>query len=156
MRRVTISRAAAYDAARSAPRACVVAMRRALDRGVVHLAATRETRRRALGAVGRILWRFSLIRVRELPDPIIDRIVMREIRLLCAEPRLERPWVRDIVALAQGRPGLATAMGRFAAEWWRTHEYWPIPAFAFAAIREEVIIRSLRPVARGVHKPLCP
>lgn len=122
-------------------------MRRALDRGVVHLGATRAGSKRGLGAVGRILWRFSGIRVRELPDPVLGRIVMRELRQSEADIDPERPWLREIVAFARGRPGFATAMARFAVDWHRRHRYLPMPALAFAATREDATIRSLRSVA---------
>jgi hypothetical protein len=117
-------------------------MRRALDHGAVHLVATRDIRRRALGAVGRILWRFSMVRVRELPDAIINRVVMREIQRSSLEADLERSWMREVVILARGRPGFAAAMGRFAVEWRSAHGYWPIPGFAFAATRGEAVIGS--------------
>lgn len=68
-------------------------MRRALDHGVVHLGATRAASRRALGAVGRILWRFSMIRVRELPDPVVARIVARELHRAIADLDPERRWL---------------------------------------------------------------
>jgi hypothetical protein len=101
------------------PRACQ--MRRALDHGIVHLAASRVSQGPELGAVGRVLWRFSIVRVRELPDGIIRGILLRELRAgddsLCPQ----KVWVNDLVRLAAGRPGFAIAMGRFAAEWHRRH-----------------------------------
>lgn len=118
-------------------------MRRALDRGVVYLAASRVARGRQLGAVGRIMWRFSTVRVRELPDPIMRRIVTGEMRG-AVETKLQNPWVHEVVALARGRPGFATAMARFAVEWKRQHGYSPMPALAFAATRGDVAIRTLR------------
>ena len=126
-------------------------MRRALDRGVVHLAASRVARGRELGSVGRIMWRFSTVRVRELPDPFIRRIVAGEVGEADGAG-VRRAWVHEIAALSQGRPGFATAMGRFAAEWNRQHGYLPMPALAFAATREDATIRTLRPVAQGPRR----
>lgn len=116
-------------------------MRRALDRGTIYLGATRATNRKALGAVGRILWRFSMIRVRELPDSILGRIVTIEVRR--SIPDFERAWVRDLVALAKGRPGFAVTMARFAIQWHRRHGYLPMASLVFAATREDAAIRSL-------------
>ena len=120
-------------------------MRRALDRGAVYLGAARVARGRELGAVGRILWRFSLVRVRVLPDAVLGRVVLRELEgrgSVAAEAGAG--WVREIVALARGRPGFAVAMARFAADWRRAHGYLAAPAFAFAAVREDAVIRALR------------
>ena len=123
-------------------------MRRALDRGVVHLAASRVARGRELGSVGRIMWRFSTVRVRELPDSVIRRIVATEVRATGGGgPDEDIGWMREIASLARGRPGFAAAMGRFAVEWRRLHGYLPMPALAFAATREDATIRRLQPAA---------
>lgn len=121
-------------------------MRRALDRGAVYLGATRATSRRALGAVGRILWRFSMIRVRELPDPILGRIVTQQLRRAIPAVDVDRTWLHEVVTLTKGRPGFATVMARFAVEWHRRHGYLP-PALMFVATREDAAIRMLQPIA---------
>lgn len=118
-------------------------IRRALDHGVVHLAASRVSRGRQLGSVGRIMWRFSTVRVRELSDAVIRRIVT-DVVSSPKEASIESSWIHEIAALARGRPGFATAMGRFAIEWRRQHGYLPMPALAFAASREDAAIRGLR------------
>jgi hypothetical protein len=124
-------------------------MRRALDRGAVYLGAARVARGRALGAVGRIMWRFSTVRVRELPDPIIQRIVTREVRGRGeADAKPETAWLHEVATLARGRPGFATDMARFAAGWKRQRGYLPMPALAFAATRQDATIRTLRPLER--------
>ena len=117
-------------------------IRRALDRGVPHVAASRVPSGRQLGAVGRILWRFSTVRVRELPDAIIRRILVHELQDVRCAPR--REWFREVAELSQGRPGFATSMGRLAAEWTRTHGDLPTPPFVYAAVREDDAIRALR------------
>ena len=117
-------------------------MRRALDRGAVFLGASRVPHGRQLGSVGRILWRFSLVRVRELADPILRRVVIREIGL--AEHSADDGWLREVVTLSRGRPGFASAMGRFANAWKEAHGYLPLPALAFAVIREETASEALR------------
>lgn len=118
-------------------------IRRALDHGAVYVGATRAPSGRALGAVGRILWRFSMIRVRELPDPLLSRIVVRDCRRAVDEEP-EAVWIREVVSLARGRPGFASAMVRFAADWHHRRGYWPLAALAFAATREESTIGALR------------
>ena len=117
-------------------------MRRALDRGAVFLAASRVPHGRQLGAVGRILWRFSLVRVRELPDAVMRRIVTRELGK--ADRDADDAWRRQIVALSRGRPGFAIAMGRFARDWHAARGYLPLAALAFAATREDTVIHALR------------
>ena len=117
-------------------------MRRALDRGAVYLAASRASSRRALGAVGRILWRFLMIRVRELPDSAIRRIIACECHH--SVDRAPEAWIREAAPLARGRPGFAIAMARFATEWHRRRGDYPLPALAFVAAREDVAIGLLR------------
>ena len=56
-------------------------------------------------------------------------------------------WTREIAALARGRPGLAAAMARFAADWRRAHGYWPMPPFVLAVVREETVVRALQAAA---------
>jgi hypothetical protein len=110
----------------------------------VYLGAARVAERRELGAVGRILWRFSMLRVRELSDAVLRRIVARELGLGDQALLRERGWVAETVRLAHGRPGFATAMSRCAVEWRSRRGYLPLPAFAFAAMREDAVIRTLQ------------
>jgi hypothetical protein len=127
-------------------------IRRALDRGVLHLAAARIPQGRGLGAVGRILWRFSTVRVRELPASLIRRIVMRELDAVAQS--VDRRWANEVAALAEGRPGFAIEMGRRAAEWMRRHGGdLPIPSFLFATIREEQAIHTLRTGNEAERRP---
>jgi hypothetical protein len=126
-------------------------IRRALDHGIVHLGASRVSRGRQMGSVGRIMWRFTTVRVRELPDVVIRRIVTDAVRVP-DQGRIDSSWIQEIAALARGRPGFATAMGRFAIEWWRQHGYLPMPALAFAASREDTTIRALRDGAANVRR----
>lgn len=123
-------------------------IRRALDRGVVHLAAARTMNKPVLGAVACILWRFSAVRVRELPSRVIGRIVAREIRRQDAHVAVERRWLREVVALSSGRPGFAMAMARFAVDWHRRRGCLPMPALAFMATREDVMCRSFEDAGR--------
>ena len=124
----------------SAQKACDI--RRALDRGAVFLGASRVSHGRQLGSVGRILWRFALVRVRELQDPTLRHIVASKVGV--SEDETNRAWLGEIVTLARGRPGFATAMGQFAKEWRDARGYLPLPALAFAATREDTAIRALR------------
>lgn len=118
-------------------------IRRALDRGAVYVGATRVTTRRALGAVGRILWRFVIVRVRELPDSVVVRLVAWECQRAAGRAP-ETRWIREIARLSRGRPGYAIAMARFAAEWQSRSGSWPLPAFALAATREEAAVVALQ------------
>jgi hypothetical protein len=113
-----------------------------MDHGVVYLAASRVAHGRPLGAVGRILWRFSLLRVRELSVGDLRAIVVAEIGDSGSgqEEPFER-WVQEIVGLSKGRPGYAVMMARVAAEWRQRRGYLPLPAFAFAAARERSVLR---------------
>ena len=124
----------------SRQRACE--FRRALDRGSVILAAARTLERHQLGAVGRILWRFTIVRVRPLSPHALRRILLDELGSFGHDA--EAGWIRDIVALAQGRPGFASAMGRFAQIWRNQHGYLPMPEFAFATVREGAVLRALQ------------
>jgi hypothetical protein len=127
-------------------------MRRALDYGAVYLAASRAASRRALGAVGRILWRFSMVRVRELPDAVVSRIIAREFRHTVVRAP-EAIWIRKAASLARGRPGFAIAMARFATEWHRRRGYYPLPALAFVAAREDATIRWLPRIGASPRMP---
>lgn len=120
-------------------------IRRALDRGTVYLGAARAATRHDLGAVGRILWRFSLVRVRELSDGVLRHLVAHELGVSeASDLGRDRGWVSATVTLAKGRPGFATAITRFAVEWRSRHGYLPAPAFAFAAIGEDAALRILQ------------
>lgn len=119
-------------------------MRRALDHGGVFLCASRVLRGRELGSVGRILRRFSPIRIRELPDSILRHLVVREME---AALGVDDAWLREVASLARGRPGFAIAMGRFAKGWATTHGYLPLPSLVFAVVREDAAIRGLKSIA---------
>lgn len=119
-------------------------IRRELDRGAVYLGAASAASGPALGAVGRILWRVSIVRVRELPSAVLCRIVTRELCRLDGATEPDTTWVHAVTGLARGRPGFATAMARFAAEWRRGHGYLPLPELAFAAVREDAITRTTK------------
>jgi hypothetical protein len=127
-------------------------MRRALDRSAVYLAASRAPSTRAVGAVGRILWRFSMVRVRELPDSVVRSIIAREFRRT-VDRAPEATWIRQAASLACGRPGFAIAMARFATDWHRRRGDYPVPALAFVAAREDVAIGLLRRRAASPRTP---
>lgn len=116
-------------------------LRRAFDRGAIVVAASCSSQRRDIGAVGRILWRFTRVRVRELADAALRCVLLDELGPFGHD--VDIAWVREVVALAHGRPGYVKAMGQVARVWKDHHGYLPLPAFAFARIREEAALRTL-------------
>lgn len=128
-------------------------IRRALDRGAVYLGAARVSHGRDLGAVGRILWRFRLLRVRELPTTVLIRILASELTggvELTADG--DPAWAHQAAQLAAGRPGFAVAMAQFARVWRHEYGYLPLPGMAFAASREEAVIRALSHHVPGAQR----
>ncbi len=86
-------------------------LRRSLDRGAVCLAAAAAPDRRVIGAVGRILWRFTTVRVPPLPPAAIRTIIAERLHADGWDVRhLDRQWVRKALAEARGRPGYAVAI----------------------------------------------
>lgn len=91
-------------------------VRRAIERRVVHVAATRTLDRRHLGAVGRIAFWFSTIRVPPLPVRWIRRLVEAEAsRLALGDGALSTRWIEDVVHLSHGCPGIGLEIVRAAA-----------------------------------------
>jgi hypothetical protein len=107
-------------------------VRRAMDRGVVFIAATRSLDRRRLGCVGRIAFRFSTLRV----PPLSNAWMRRLVRHICATEsipvRVVTPeWIKKVVQLARGRPGVALAIVNEASREWTRTARLPAPAAAY-------------------------
>jgi energy-coupling factor transporter ATP-binding protein EcfA2 len=91
-------------------------LRRLLDRGAVCLAAASARDSRLIGAVGRILWRFTTVRIPPLPPAAIQTIIAERLQSDGWDLRhLDRQWVRKALAEARGRPGYALAIATRAA-----------------------------------------
>ncbi len=104
-------------------------IRRAIDGGVVHLAATRSLDRRHLGAVRRIAFWFTVVRVPPLSTRAMRRVVVRECRAAgLPVDLLPLSWLEGIVRLARGRPALGVAMARAAARRHAVRGVLPSPA----------------------------
>ena len=125
-------------------------IRRALNRGAVYLAATRTTPGPSLGAVGRILGRFTLVRVRELPTAVIRDIIVRA--LTQPTPPFDLAWIAEMATLARGRPGVAVSMADFVNDWQKQRGYLPLPPLAYAAARGNAAIASLVSSRRMVSR----
>jgi hypothetical protein len=112
------------------------AIRRALTRRTLHLAAARSLDRRRLGAVRRIAFWFTVVPVPPLPPRWIARLALTRWR---AGPLgvADCPdgWVQGVVCLARGRPGLALEIVRSAELASAERGTVPSPAAAFIAAR---------------------
>jgi hypothetical protein len=91
-------------------------IRLVMDRGRQCLAAARSLDRQLLGAVRRIAWRFTTVRV----PPLSDRWMRHVVTDACARAHLPTdatagPWTGSVVRQSHGRPGLALAIVREAA-----------------------------------------
>ncbi|MDE3151233.1 MAG: ATP-binding protein [Gemmatimonadota bacterium] len=92
-------------------------IRRAMDRGVQCVAATRTVNRAEMGAVRRLAFRFTTVRV----PPLTARWVRRILATEYAEQGwgtngVPSVWTEETVRLVDGLPGLAVAVVRAAAE----------------------------------------
>jgi hypothetical protein len=104
-------------------------IRRAIDRGVVHFAAARSLDRRHLGAVRRIAFWFTTVRVPPLSARAMRRLVGRECRAAGIPAEALGPvWMAGVVRLARGRPAFGITMARAAARMYLARGALPSPA----------------------------
>lgn len=107
-------------------------IRRAMNRGTICLAATRSLERAELGCVGRIFWRFNMVRVPPLSTAWIRRLILRECQTLGVPAQLvTAEWLRRAIELAHGRPGVALTIVRAAARMQRGTSPLAVPAAAY-------------------------
>jgi ABC-type glutathione transport system ATPase component len=136
-------------AAITSPRAC--ALRRALNRGAVVLAAARSTERRDMGHVGRIFWRFRMVRVRALSGRDIARILQRTLARGETAVPVGRKWIAEAVDVSAGLPGRAVALAAASAARWQERRAMVSPRFALVIARQDEIVHSLQVATRGAR-----
>jgi len=82
-----------------------------LDQGRVAVATSRTRRRSDIGAVGRVLWRFTPVRVEPLSRAWIRQILWDILGLaLHRSQALPSSWWSQAIAASRGRPGYAAAI----------------------------------------------
>lgn len=124
---------------------------RGMDRGTSYLAAARSLDRHYLGAVRRIAWRFTSVRIPPLPDRCMKQLIEREWTARC--PMAEVPsaaWIRTFLRLADGRPGFAIAMIQLIAQRHEATGTLPSPALAYTvALIRNADLSSRRALENG-------
>lgn len=106
-------------------------IRRAMDRGVTVVAAARTLNRASVGQVGRIVWRFTTIRVPPLSDTLMRRVIADD----CVTKRIPAAlitskWIRHVAKIARGRPGIGLTIVSHAAAMCDGRRL-PVPAAAY-------------------------
>jgi hypothetical protein len=106
-------------------------IRRAMDRGMAAFGAARTLNRADLGQVGRIMWRFTTLRVPPLPTASMRRLIEDA----CAVQRIPADlitskWIREVATVARGRPGVGRTIVHHAAAM-REERRLPAPAAAY-------------------------
>jgi hypothetical protein len=124
------------------------ALRRAMDRGLVLLAAARTLDRGELGCVGRVLWRFRVVRVRPLAASSVARLVRLALgRHGEAGLPMPRDWIAHAVDAASGMPGRALAIVDVACARWRERRQVLPPRLALVIAMQNALIGSETPQA---------
>jgi hypothetical protein len=94
-------------------------IRRRMDKGASVLAASRTLERRSLGAVGRILWRFDVVRVRPLSTTEMTQLIVARFGAAARSARGLDAWARDVSRASRGLPGWGRAFGDAGLSYWR-------------------------------------
>jgi hypothetical protein len=102
-------------------------LRRRLDRNGVIVGAARDLDRGTLGAVGRILWRFDIRRVRPLSAVDIRALLRRELTERQPEMSIPKEWLRELGHRTKGLPGRAIALASATAAYWDRRHALPTP-----------------------------
>jgi hypothetical protein len=124
------------------------ALRRAMDRGLVLLAAARTLDRGELGCVGRVLWRFRVVRVRPLAASSVARLVRLALgRHAEAGLPVPRNWIAHAVDAACGVPGRAQAIVDVASARWHERQQLLPPRLALVIAMQNAFIGSGTPQA---------
>lgn len=119
-------------------------IRRILERGTQCIAATRSLDRAEMGAVRRIAFRFTTVRIPPLSAHWIKRLLRSAYEQHLADMIVTSEWTDAVVQLAQGRPGVALAIVRAARRWCDQRGVLPSPATAHieASIRRVELHRT--------------
>ncbi len=94
-------------------------LRRHLDAGVVMIGAARTLDRRQMGAVGRIAWRFRVVRVPPLTNTDMGEVIRRTLTADISAGAHADAWVRDLARCAGGLPGYGRALAEAGVSYWR-------------------------------------
>ena len=122
------------------------AIRLAMDRGGQWVAASRTANRAEMGAVRRLAFRFSTVRVPPLSAHWIRRVLADAYAQFGLDAdAVTAAWTADAVRLSRGLPGLAIAIVESAAEERRRVGHLPLPQAAYVLTRmRRVELHSVR------------
>jgi hypothetical protein len=90
-----------------------------LDHGATIVAAAETLDRRRLGTVGRILWRFQVVRVPPLPRAAMTLVIRRALPAAIAEMAGADAWIAALASHANGLPGTGLAFAASGLSYWR-------------------------------------
>jgi hypothetical protein len=90
-----------------------------LDHGATIVAAAETLDRRRLGTVGRILWRFQVVRVPPLPRAAMTLVIRRALPAAIAEMAGADAWIAALASHANGLPGIGLAFATSGLSYWR-------------------------------------
>jgi len=94
-------------------------LRRRLDAGVVMIGAARTLDRRQMGAVGRIAWRFRVVRVPPLTNTDMGEVIRRTLTADISTGAHADAWIRNLARCAGGLPGYGRALAEAGVSYWR-------------------------------------
>jgi hypothetical protein len=118
-------------------------IRRTIYRGAVHLGATTSLDRAHLGAVRRIAFWFTVVRVPPISALWMRRLILRQCRDAQIPDTTATPsWRRAVLRLARGRPGMAMAMVDEAAAVYRRKGALSSPDAAYIEARLRMVAGS--------------
>lgn len=130
-------------------------IRRIMERGIPCIAATRTLDRAEMGAVRRLAFRFTTVRVPPLSAHWIKRLLSAAYDQQLNDTVVPSEWTNAIVRLAEGRPGLALALVHAARRWRDQRGVLPSPSTAYieASIHRVELFRGRDGVGHGEPLP---
>ena len=117
-------------------------LRRHLDAGAIMIGAARTLDRRQMGAVGRIAWRFRIVRVPPLTHPEMCEVIRQRLTADIPGGADVDAWVRDLARCADGLPGYGSDLAEAGISYWRrrgalpTLEWTVVEALTTGLIRD--------------------
>jgi energy-coupling factor transporter ATP-binding protein EcfA2 len=102
-------------------RARAARLRVHLDHGATIVAAAETLDRRQLGAVGRILWRFQVVRVPPLPRAAMTLVIRHALPADVTELAGADAWIAALASYANGLPATGLAFAASGLSYWRQH-----------------------------------